>query len=207
MFKIFILLIVFLSTLHCKVFSENEIANEILRVSKKYNLDASMLYTIAMIESKFEPLAIAVETSNRSAKILSTLRSKGIRVVSGKAKTYHSKKAIVSIYPDDLETAKTIIVLLEKFGFTFDVGLMQINTCNFTLKEVEAMFYPKNNLEKSAKHLSGCVRRYQNTVHQIECYNRGAGNLNKMLKKKIYYYPYYKEYKKVFDKTFKKRTK
>ncbi|CAA6806687.1 MAG: Unknown protein [uncultured Sulfurovum sp.] len=188
---------------YAKAFLEEHFADEILRVSAKYSLEPSMLFTLASIESDFEPLAIAVETSPSSAKTLTALRSDKIRVVYG-GKTFHSGLSIVSIYPDNLETASYIAGLLEEMGFTFDVGLMQINTCNFSLKEAKDMFNPEKNLEKAAKHLSGCVKRYKNKVHEVECYNRGAGNLNRMLRKKKYYYPYYKRYKKHFTSYFGK---
>lgn len=184
-----------------KVFSEEEIATAILNISKKYKIKPQILFTIASIESDFEPLAIAVETSPRSAKVLTMLRSQGIRVIGG-GETFHSKKSVVSIYPDDLDAAILIAEVLEKEGFIFDLGIMQINTFNFNLAESIEMFYPNKNLEKAAIHLSGCIKRFKKEAHQIECYNRGGGNLNKMLKKGGKYYPYYKRYKKHYKRIF-----
>ncbi len=181
-------------------FGEVDIAQVILQKAQKYNLDYRMLYTIASIESDFEPMAIAVETSFEKAQVLRQLASESIKIRTGT--TYHSKIALVSIYPDSYETAVFIITRLEALGFTFDVGLMQINTVNFDRYEVEEMLSPEQNLEKACKHLSGCVSRFKNKAHQVECYNRGGGNLSKMLRKGKAYYPYWDRYKQHWNKYF-----
>lgn len=181
-------------------FNEQDIAYTILEKAKKYNLDYRMLYTIASIESNFEPMAIAVETSEAKAKVLKNLASKNIKILTGK--TYHSKIWLVSIYPDSYETAVFIIRELERLGFGFDVGLMQVNTVNFTFKEVERMLSPEKNIEKACKHLSGCMKQFKKTVHQVECYNRGAGNLRSMLRTGKEYYPYWQRYKAHWNKYF-----
>jgi len=181
-------------------FAEREVGLMMLMKSTKYGLNPKMVYAIASVESDFEPLAIAVETSKPKADVLRKLASKNIRVRIGK--TYHSKINLVSLYPDSYKTAVFIINNLERLGFTFDVGLMQVNTCNFNQKEVRLMLDPEANLEKASKHLKGCVDRYSSTKLQVECYNRGAGNLNRMLKKGGRYFPYWKRYKKHYYKYF-----
>lgn len=181
-------------------FGEHDVARLIMEKSKEYGIDKKMLYTIASIESGFEPLAITVETTKEKAEVLKTLASKDIKIKTGR--TYHSKIWIVSIYPNNYDIAVFIIEHLERLGFSFDVGLMQINTCNFTLSEVKKMFVPSENLDKACKHLKGCIKKYKKKVHQVECYNRGAGNLNKMLKTQKRYYPYWERYKRHYKSYF-----
>ena len=192
-----------------KVFSEEHVAETLIKVAKEKKINAKILYTIASIESNFEPLAIAVETTSRSAGVLTALRSKNIRVIydKEKSKTFHSKISIISLYPKDLETAKYIIKILKKYHFCFDVGLMQINTFNFKEKEVEAMFYPEKNIKKAAEVYGHCKQRFSSLKHRIECYNRGKGNLSKDLKRKKYYYPYWKRFKRHYKKYFNKTLK
>lgn len=187
---------------HAKVFSETEIGDIILSVSNEYNIDPTILYTIASIESDFEPLSIAVETNRRSAEILSKLRSDNIRVVFGDRKTYHSKISLISLYPKDLETASYIIELLEKNEFCFDVGLMQINTVNFTLSEVRSMFLPENNIRKAATVYDDCRKQFKRLTHRVECYNRGAKNLRKDLARNKKYYPYWDRFQEDYKKYF-----
>ena len=174
-------------------FGEADIAKEIVLKAKEYNIDYRMLYTIVSVESDFEPLAIAVETSYHKAMVLKNLESKNIRIRTGI--TYHSRISLVSLYPDSYDTAVFIIAKLEELGFIFDVGLMQVNTVNFTLDEVKEMLSPRENLDKACKHLSACIGQFKSVTHQVECYNRGAKNLRRMLKKGKHYYPYWERYK------------
>lgn len=174
-------------------FGEADVAQIILQKSEKYGIDYRMLFTIASVESNFEPMAISVVTSSAKAQVLKQLASKDIRIQTGT--TYHSKISLVSIFPNSYETAVFIIHKLEELGFKFSVGFMQVDTVNFSLEEVKKMFHPEYNLEKAAKHLSGCINQFKTTVHQVECYNRGAGNLSKMLRNGKHYYPYWKRYK------------
>jgi hypothetical protein len=204
-FIVFILIFLYVSTwADSKPFSEETVGIIIAETAKKNNIDPKVLYTIASIESDFKPLAIAVETTAQSAGILESLRSKDIKVVydAEKSKTFHSKISVISLYPKNIETAKFIIKILKKYNFCFDVGLMQINTFNFTEKEVEEMFYPKKNIEKAAEIYGHCERRFRTLKHRVECYNRGKGNLSKDLKRKKFYYPYWKRFKKHYKGYF-----
>ncbi|HHO42671.1 MAG TPA: hypothetical protein ENN12_04865 [Epsilonproteobacteria bacterium] len=198
----------FTSVASAKTFSEKEVGEAMIKVAKNYNIKPEILYTIASIESNFEPLAIAVETSRESAEILSKLRSLNIRVVFGDRKTYHSKKSLISIYPNDYEDAILIIGLLEKYKFSFDVGLMQINTWNFTLDEVEEMFVPEKNLEKAAIVYNDCRHHFKTTPNRVECYNRGVKNLKRALQgKNKNYKPYWERFKKHYIMYFKETPK
>lgn len=194
-----------LLSVQAKTFSEERVADAIMEQSEKYHIDPSILFTIGSVESDFEPLAIAVETTQESARVLSALRSDSIRVVFGDRKTYHSRRSIISLYPKDLETANYVIALLEKYGFCFDVGLMQINTVNFTLDEVRQMFLPENNVAKAASVYNVCRKHFKTLKNRVECYNRGAGNLKSALAKKNHsYYPYWKRFKRHYTRYFGK---
>ena len=215
MLKIFITLSVLLTSLNASffdfltkknnkpedfMFSEQRIAKVINQKAKKYGLDTRKLFTIASIESGFNPFAIAIETSYAKAMTLKKLQSTHIKIQVGR--TYHSRIWLVTVLPDRYQDAVLIIETLEKLGFGFDVGLMQINTVNFTLSEVKEMLKPQKNIEKSARILKSCMSQFKNKVHQIECYNRGAGNLRKMLRKGGNYYPYYARYKRHWKRYF-----
>jgi len=171
---------------------EKQLSQAILENARKYNLDPKILYTLVRIESNFEPYAIAVETSRESANMLKGLRSDHIRVQVGK--TYHSNLYLVSLFPDNKEDAKQIVILLKKLHFIFDVGLMQINTVNFNHKETAKMFDMNYNVKKGAKIFYSCTKLFKSFKHQVECYNRGAGNLRKSLRKGKSYAPYYNRF-------------
>ena len=184
-----------------KNFSEKEVGYAIIKASKKYGIPTKSLFTLASIESDFYPLVLTIETTPQSAKVLAKLREAGMRVVTG-GTTAHSKLSIVNIYPPDLETAQMIARELKRRGFCFDLGLMQINSVNFTLEEASDLFYPEKNIEKAARVFKGCTRRFKSLVHQVECYNRGAGNLRRSLKKGKHYYPYWKRFQRHYRRYF-----
>jgi hypothetical protein len=189
--------------LSAKIFTEEEVANSIIKASEKYNINPKILYTLASIESNFHPMVITVETTEESARVLSTLRRAGVRVVfSPKAKTFHSGLSIIDIYPDSTEIASYIIKLLKKHKFCFDVGLMQINTVNFSVKEAEKMYYPEKNIDRAARVFAGCQKRFNSIIHQVECYNRGAGNLKSALRKNKRYYPYWRRFRRHYKNYF-----
>jgi soluble lytic murein transglycosylase-like protein len=168
--------------------------------AKKYNIDAKVLFTIINIESAFNPFAIAVETNKASAMKLKKLQSDNIKIMIGK--TYHSKIWLVSIFPKNESDAIFIISLLKDLGFCFDVGLMQINSGNFSKKEVAKMLYPSYNINKGTRILKQCTQMFKDFKHQIECYNRGAGNLRKSLRKGKKYSPYFQQYMKKWKQEF-----
>lgn len=180
-----------------------QIAHAIKNANKISGIPENVYFTIMSIESNFEPLAISVVTSEKRAKLIKKLHSPNIKVLVG-GKAFHQNRRVVSIYPKTVEYAKLIAKTLKENKYSFAVGLTQIDTSNFSLSEVEQMFDPKKNLEKSAKVLKGCYKRFGNLTHRIECYNRGGGNLNRMLKTKKRYYPYYARYKKHHKKYFSK---
>jgi len=186
-----------------KVYSEEYVANIFKQTALKYNIPFEVLYTIASIESDFQPIVITVETTRESAEVLEKLRSPNIRVIFGNNTTFHSKKSVISLYPKDIDIAKFLIVLLKKKKFVFDVGLMQINAVNFTVEEAEEMLDPVKNIDKAGKIYRYCVNLFKNRIHSVECYNRGAGNLRNDLKKGKRYYPYWDRFKRHYNNYFR----
>ena len=183
------------------VVTEEEISEAILYIAQKYHIEPSTIYTIASIESNFKPYVITIETTPQIAQLLETLRDLGLKIVTG-GTTFHSKQAIVNIYPKDIAMAQYLAEILKQNEYDFDLGLMQIHSNNFTLKETASLFYPKNNIEKSMQILRSCIKRFSTKKNQIECYNRGGGNLNKALKNKNLKYPYYKRYTEHYQRYF-----
>jgi len=187
-----------------KVVTEEEISESILWVAKKYKIAPAIIYTIVSIESNFEPYVITIETTQKIAQLLEGLRALGLRIVTG-GTTFHSKQAIVNIYPNDITMAQYIAEILKEHGYNFDLGLMQIHSSNFTADEVSTLFYPKNNLDKSIKILKTCMKIFKSKKNYIECYNRGGSNLKKALDKGSLKYPYYTRFKKHYNKFFKNK--
>jgi len=181
--------------------TNEEVSEAIILASQKYKIDPSTIYTLASIESNFEPYVITIETTPKIALLLESLRALGLRIVTG-GTTFHSKRAIVNIYPTDITMAMYIAKILKEEAYAFDLGLMQIHSTNFTLEETSALFYPKNNLDKSMQILTTCSKLFDSQKNQIECYNRGAGNLRKALNQNKLSYPYYKRYEEHYGKYF-----
>jgi hypothetical protein len=181
--------------------TEEEVSEAIILIAEKYKIDPSTIYTIASIESNFKPYVITIETTPKIAKLLEALRELGLKIITG-GTTFHSKQAIVNIYPKDIAMAQYIAEILKQNDYDFDLGLMQIHSTNFTLEETAALFYPKNNIEKSMKILRTCMKRFKAKKNQIECYNRGGGNLNRALLNKKLKYPYYSRFIEHYNKYF-----
>ena len=182
--------------------TEEEVAKVITFLAREHAVDTSMLYTLISIESNFEPYVITIETTPKTATFLKALKDVGLKVVTGGV-TYHSKQAIVNIYPEDITMAQYIATSLKQNKYDFDLGLMQIHSSNFTLEETTNLFYPKNNIEKGLKILTHCLKTFRTQNNQIECYNRGAGNLKKARRKGKISYPYYKRFISHYNRYFK----
>jgi len=174
--------------------SENNIANTIEKIASQYNIGADVVYTLISIESNFVPYVITIETTSHIANLLEKLRTVGLKIVAG-GTTFHSKKAIVNIYPTNMEMAIYLANIFFEYKFSFDVGLMQIHSTNFTAKEIKHIFNPHYNIDKGVQIFKGCGKNFVLLKNQIECYNRGKRNLSKFLKSKGYKHPYYSRYK------------
>jgi len=105
-----------------KVVTEEEISEAILHEAKKYHIAPSTIYTLASIESNFEPYVLTIETTPEIAQFLKALREIGLKLVTG-GSTFHSRQAIVNIYPQDIAMAQYIAEVLKQNGYDFDLGL------------------------------------------------------------------------------------
>ena len=181
-------------------YSEENVGRLILKYANKYNIEPKIFFTLINIESAFNPFAIAVETNRQSAFMLKKLNSDDIKIKIGR--TYHSKIWLVSIFPKSESDAIFMVKLLKKLHFTFDVGLLQVNTCNFNTQESAYMLYPENNIAKGAKIFNSCTKLFKSFKNQVECYNRGAGNLKKALRKGKNYAPYFYQFNKKYNQEF-----
>jgi len=185
------------SSVLAKETTEHNIAYEIKKNASLYSLEPRVIYALISIESGFNPNAIAVETTYEKAQVLKALESKEIVIKTGE--TYHSKISLVSIYPEDFATAIFIVRKLKELGFIFDAGLMQVNTVNFSAEEAISILNPSENIKKGVRHLASCIKQFAILKYSIECYNRGGGNLRKMLRGKKRYFPFWERFKKHYN--------
>ena len=164
-------------------FSKHTIAESLKQVAREEQIDVKLLYSIAKIESNFEPLIVAFTSGSRN---------------------YHFKNAKVSVksYKDkyliqvraDEYTLKDIVRKLINAGINVDVGIMQINSINFSDNELNHIFKPKYNIQKSTQVLKNCNAKFFTLKETIECYNKG------FRKKKTY--DYYTKVKDSFLASF-----
>lgn len=174
-------------------FSDTYISNAIKEVSQKEDIDSRIVYTIAKIESNFEPLVITMLTSKENARRFKDINNPNIKIIASEY-TYNNKKWIVNFYPINLAFAKALARAFKKQKFSFDVGIAQINTMNFKIEEIDYIFDPKYNLLKSSKILKDCQHIKKDLKNTIECYNYGT--------RKRASYPYYKRFYTSFVKNF-----
>lgn len=182
--NVFILLLLIHSCLFAN-FSEASIAKALKENSQQAGIDGRILYTIAKIETNFNPLTIAFVSKEhyKPFKNTKTLKQK------------YKDRFLYSISSNDkdvlIEHARDLIVLKKE---SVDVGLMQINSINFSLDELDNMFDLNYNIAKSLKVLDICCVKYSNVKEIIECYNKGF--------RQHKYNDYYTKFKKSFTKDF-----
>lgn len=143
-------------------YTQEEIASALKRQAQNANIDVKILYTIAKIESGFRPHIISFVNNTREIKI------GGVNM----SISPYGKKFIVNLSGNPQNLIKTAKMLI-KDGFLIDVGIMQINSQNFKVDEIEKMFELDYNIEKAASILKLCQNKYENTHRIIECYNKG----------------------------------
>lgn len=167
--KIFLLLIYFFATFAFG-YSNQDIANSIKKQSNLANVDKRLIYTIAKIESGFNPLVIA---------FTSTKKDFDFPNAKTKICKYNKSKYLIQIKSKDKQNLIKIAKYLINQGYKVDVGLMQINSVNFTQNELYKMFELDYNIKKSIRVLSQCQLKMQNLKDTIECYNKGFKKYNK----------------------------
>lgn len=172
------------------IYSEANIAKELKDASKKYGIDSKVLYTLAKIESNFNPLIISFTTKNPKQYNFANFKKTTSK--------YGKNKYIVSFSTKDttkIEELKQALRILIRLNLKVDAGLMQINSVNFTDNEIDKIFEPRYNIKKSLKVLKYCIASKKQTKHAIECYNKG----NQKVKKYNYYARFLKSYLRDFS--------
>lgn len=178
-----VLLFLVLSSFVFAKYSNENIANELRAVSAQNNIDKRVLYTIAKIESNFTPLIISFTSKDTNFSF------KGLK----KKVSAYGNKFLISFQgkEEDLQRALKILI---KQGIKVDAGIMQINSVNFKESEIEHIFNPAFNIQKSAHILKQCQNAKSTLKHSIECYNKGLRKVSK--------FNYYEKFKKSFLKDF-----
>ena len=173
--KIIILMFLTFSLSFCNINSK-EIAKALKYNALKYNIDKKILYTIAKIESNFNTNVIAFVSDKKVNIIGKNIKIKNLN---------YKNKYLIQI-SSDINTLKKIAIFFIQKGYKIDVGLMQINSQNFTLQELDYIFNLDYNISKAVDILYQCKNKFKNVKNTIECYNKG----NKLGKN----YDYYKRF-------------
>lgn len=164
-------------------FSKHTIAESLKQVAREEQIDVKLLYSIAKIESNFEPLIVAF-TSDR----------KNYRFENAKVSVKpYKNKYLIQVRADEY-TLKNIVRQLTNAGINVDVGIMQINSINFSNRELNQIFKPKYNIQKSTRILKNCNAKFYTLKDTIECYNKGFRKKNS--------YDYYTKVKDSFIASF-----
>lgn len=174
-------------------FSQMYIAEAIKSTSTKQSIDQRVLYTIVDIESKFSPFTICMLTTKSNALQFKNINHPNIKIVTSEYKL-NPNKWVVSFYPETLGLAKALARAFKKQGFSIDVGLGQINSVNFSTEEIDYIFEPNYNLQKSSTVLKSCAKEKKDLKDIIECYNYGLKNRGS--------YPYFNRFVESFNKNF-----
>ncbi|SQC36443.1 invasion protein IagB [Helicobacter fennelliae] len=164
-----------------------DIANALKKASLQSGIDKKMLYTLAKIESEFNPHIIAFVSKKKFNITKESKREIHIKNIP------YKDKYIVQIRTDK-ETLKHLASQLIRQGFSVDMGLMQINSSNVSQKELEHIFDLDFNLAKSTYILKSCIKQKTYLRESIEYYNKGL--------RKVTNYDYYKKFKRSFIKDF-----
>lgn len=143
-------------------FSEYSIAESLKRVASQKEIDPRVLYTIAKIESNFEPLIISFTSYSKDFNFENAVTKTG----------KYKDKFTVSITADKFRLQEILEYLIDR-GFSVDAGLMQVNSINFSKHEIPYIFELEYNIHKSTKVLEGCIQQYKTMRDSIECYNKG----------------------------------
>ena len=133
-------------------YNEYDIANALIRQAKASNTDPKIVYTLAKIETGFNPLLIAfVTNSEKEYKFENATTKKG----------RYKGKYIVSISYSSVETLAAIAKELIDSGYSVEPD------------SVEDIFDLDTNIKKAISVLAMCQNRYESTKNVIECYNKG----------------------------------
>lgn len=178
-----ILLVALIMIVSLSAYNEEHIAKSLKKEAYFSNIDVKILYTIAKIESNFNPLIISFTSSHTNFNF-KNLKKKISR---------YKNKYLISFTGEEKDLQEALKVLIKQ-GIKVDAGLMQINSVNFKENEIASIFKPSFNIEKSAFILKQCVSVKSTLKHSIECYNKGV--------KEVSSFDYYEKFKKNFLRDF-----
>lgn len=165
-------------------YSDFDIANSIKKQAIINNIDQRIIYTIAKIESGFNPFIISFTANHKNFKF------PNFKITIQKYKT----KYLISISSNNKYKLSKIANYLINKGYKVDIGLMQINSVNFNNLELNQMFELDYNISKSIIVLNQCRNRMKDLKNTIECYNKGFKKTNSK--------DYYTKFKNSFIKDF-----
>lgn len=172
------------SLLPCLSYDNFEIANALKLASIQNDIDKRVLYTLAKIESNFNPLVISF-TSKQNHFSFKNLTKRTSR---------YKNKYLINFLGEEKDLQEALRYLIRQ-GIKVDVGLMQINSTNFKEKEIPFIFNPSYNVKKSLEILKYCIKEKKIVKDSIECYNKGTN-------RDYQSYEYYKRFYISFLKDF-----
>lgn len=187
------ILVLFLPFLLFSSDIKQEIANSLKIVSHQSELNVGILYTIASIESNFNPYVISFVTSD--IDLLKKLEN-GFKDTKYdfKYSKYGKKQYLANISSASEKAMIEIADFFWDMDFNIDFGIMQISKQNLTKNETEYIFSPFYNISKSSNILLSCNEKYKDLKNVIECYNKGFVKKNK--------YNYYAKFQNNYNKFF-----
>lgn len=185
---------IFLLCIKAFAFTDLEIANAIKKVAFEENISPRILYTIVKIESNFNPKIISMLLKKNEVNKITTLNYKNRFKVSSYDYALNPDKKIVNITAYKKEDLVVLVKILKENNFSFDVGLAQINSHNFSVSEIESIVSLEGNLRKATQILKSCITAKENIEDAIECYNYGLRPRNKNI--------YFARFKRSFIKDF-----
>ncbi len=181
LFGIFLFVV---SLLPCFSYDDFEIANALKLASIQNDIDKRVLYTLAKIESNFNPLIISFTAKHTNFHFKNLQKS---------VKKYKDRY-LINFKGSEKELQKALKILLQDKTLKIDVGLMQINNVNFNKSEIPYIFNPSYNTKKATLVLKECIAQKALMKDSIECYNKGF--------RKVSHFDYYAKFKKSFLKDF-----
>ncbi|MBX7491223.1 transglycosylase SLT domain-containing protein [Helicobacter turcicus] len=173
----------------CYSYDNLTIANALKRIARNSEIDKKILYTLAKIESNFNPLVISFTSKDRNHNFKNL--TKEVRK--------YKDKYLINFKGKERDLQEALESLINS-GIRVDVGLMQINSANFKAREIPYIFNPSYNISKSTLILKDCIKAKQNLKDSIECYNKGT-------KRNYKSYDYYKRFYTSFLRDFARVTK
>ncbi|HDX6244485.1 TPA: transglycosylase SLT domain-containing protein [Campylobacter fetus subsp. venerealis] len=170
--------------------SDSEIANSLNFVSQRTNMNKTLLYLIADIESSFNNNIIAFQCDKKFIQYLKKFLPKRYKISYSKYKNRY----LVSVKNENTKELENLVLALWDMGLKLDIGLMQINQVNLNKNDVALFFNPNFSVAKASEVLQGCSVKFKDLKNIVECYNKG------FTKKKSfdYYAKFEAKYKKYF---------